>query len=205
VSSSRRSAARSAEARAGGVPRRLASVRRLGRDWAGTLLRPQVLIAFVALVAAVPYLLGSFGGRPADASLPPLGPAAGETLREVEMPLVIVDVGGGVRSALATVRAADHEAARLTAALAALRDVLVDEDVWPEAVAAPSAAIFESNRRRVVVVDVVQGERVAVSVAQEWAALRSLVETMRAAGADDVRIIVNGEVATTLWGHVALP
>lgn len=205
MSEARQSAARPAEARVGGVSRRSPRVRRTARDWTGTLLRPQVLLAFIALLAAVPYLLGSFGGRPADAPLPPFGPAAGETLREVEMPLVIVDGDGGVRSAFATVRAADHETARLTATLAALRDVLIDEDVWPEAVAAPTAAVFESNRRRVVVVDVVQEERVSVSVAQEWAALRSLVETMRAAGADDVRVIVNGEVASTLWGHVALP
>jgi hypothetical protein len=186
-------------------PQQPRSLRPRRRDWAGTLLRPQVLLALLALGAALPYLVGAFGSRPGEAALPPLGEGGDDPLREVEMPLVIVGTDGAVRSAFATVRSADHETARLRATLEALRDVLVEEGVWPAAVGAPSAIAYDANRRRIVVVDVAVAASVVTSVAEEWAALRSLVETMRAAGADEVRVIVDGAPAATLWGAVALP
>jgi hypothetical protein len=205
VSTSRPDAARPLEGQQGAASPPSTHLRRPRRDWPDTLLRPHVLLAVLTLAAAVPYLLASFGGQAVDVVLPPLGDGAGEAVREVEMPLVIVGVDGVVRSSMATVASADHETARLSATLAALRDQLVDDGIWPSEVAAPAAASFVSDRRRVVVVDVPVQGAVSTSVAAEWAALRSMVETMRAAGADDVRVIVDGGPAAILWGHVALP
>jgi hypothetical protein len=194
----------SSRSRAGASSR--PGARRARRDWPGLLLRPHVLIGALALVAAVPYLVGSFGGsQSVDSTLPSLGTRAPLVQREVEMPLVLATPGGGVRTVVEVVRSEDHDGARWTAALAALRDVLVAEGVWPISVQAPRVSTFETNRRRVAVIDVAVPGRVAVSVADEWAALRSMVETMRPAGADDVRVIVNGAPAATLWGEVALP
>ncbi|CAN5813504.1 hypothetical protein BH23DEI1_BH23DEI1_06270 [soil metagenome] len=192
-------------------PRKLEGVpaptrpRRRRRDWTATLARPHVIVAFLALVASLPYLLGAFGARSADVALPTFGEREGERVVEREMPLVIVGSDGVVRTAVATVESAGYDTSRLRATLAALRDTLVGDDVWPSDVGPPDVSLFESNRRRVVVIDVPAAGRLPISVAQEWATLRSLIETMRAAGADDVRVIVAGAPAATLWGNVALP
>lgn len=180
-------------------------LRRARRDWGATLLRPHVLVAFLAFVAALPYLFGAFGPRPAEAALPPLGAPSQERVQEWEMPVVLVGLDGAVRTVLVGLRSADHESARLAETAAAVRDALVDDGIWPSEIGAPTVGVFTSNRQRIVVVDVPSANASAVSVAQEWAALRSLTQTMHAAGADEVRIIVAGAPAATLWGNVALP
>jgi hypothetical protein len=181
-------------------------VSRAQRDWSRVLLRPQVLVAFVLAVLAAPYLFGATTGDGTPSPLPQLQAAGdGETAATLEVPLVVVDADGLTRPAFATVESAEHPTAVARATLEALRAGLVEEGVWPGEVPAPAALAFEANRRRVVVVDVQVPGPVAVSVAQETAALRSVIETLLAGGADDVRVLVNGAPAATLWGHVALP
>jgi hypothetical protein len=96
--------------------------------------------------------------------------------------------------------------ARLTAALTALRDDLLESGVWPREVEAPVGFVIELDRRRVAVVDVgALPARLVVDVADELASVRSLVATARlAASADEVRITVAGEERPSLWGRVAL-
>jgi hypothetical protein len=185
--------------------RRRTEAKRARRDWLGIILRPHVLVGVVAVAAALPYLLGSFASQSVEVAVPPFGVGPAIATRPVDMPLVVFGTDGATRTTLVSVRAAEHEAARWRATLVALRDALVSEGVWPESVAAPGVVAFTARGRTVAVVDVRVAPGVATSVAQEWASLRSLVETLEAVGADEVQVIVNGAPSATLWGHVALP
>ena len=105
----------------------------------------------------------------------------------LEVRFVVVDDLGLERPAFADAvlprDQAEDPGARLTAALAALRAELVAAAVWPASVAAPTAFVFELDRERVAVVDVGRpGPDEGVTVAQEWAALRSVVATARVDG-----------------------
>lgn len=199
---------RSARAAAGGVPAPVAGAADgTGRErwWAV----PQVLLPAVAFVVAALFAAATAFGPsvPPPPPLPGTGAVAARAIREVRY--VIVDELGLERPAFAEVElpvaAADDPGARLTAALALLRDERVAAGAWPPSVPAPSAFVFELDRRRVAVVDVGRPDPLdPPTVAVEHAALRSLVATARAeAGADDVRITVAGAPAASLWGHVS--
>lgn len=172
---------------------------------------PQVLLpAFAFVLAAVYAATAAFGPRSLPLpGVPAITADASETaVREVRF--VVVDEQGLERPAFADAvlarDRADDAGARLTAALAALRAERVAAGTWPASVAAPTAFVFELERRRVAVVDVgrpAPGE--GVTVAQEWAALRSVEATARVeVAADDVRVTVDGAPAAAFWGHVAL-
>lgn len=180
------------------------SVRRR-RPWSELLLRPQVLVGFMALVTALSWFVGGFD-RAASPTLPQLLlDAPPERLERTDVPIVVVDRDGLQRTQLVEVEAAGTEVARLQAALTALRDTLVDAGDWPAAVAAPRVYGYELQRRRVAVIDVsdlVPGAR--VDLLSAWAVLRSLRETAFAHGVDDVEVVVDGAPAASLWGQVAL-
>jgi hypothetical protein len=176
------------------------------------LTSPQVLLSGLALVLAALYALGALtGGTVATpVEVPTFDVEAVATVpREVRF--VVVDEAGLERPGFADValprERADDVATRLVAALAALRTDRLERGAWPPSVPAPDAFVYELERRTVAVVDVAAlGVGEGVGVAQELAALRSIVATARAeAGADEVRITVAGAPARSLWGHVALP
>jgi hypothetical protein len=175
------------------------------RAWLGIVLRPHVLIALVAALLSLPYLLASWPRPHAGVALPPLGEAGGAEVRSFEMPIVTVGSDGFPRSSMVVVESADFEIARYRATLAALREALVAEGLWPASVPPPEVATYSVERRRVAVVDVRVPRPVVVSVGQEWSVYRSLVETLRSLGADEVVVIVDGAPSDTLFGHVALP
>jgi hypothetical protein len=176
------------------------------RRWSDVLLRPQVLVAVLLAGSGVPWLLGGLsGGAPPR----PPGPLlVGEPLAaatRADVPIVVIDRDGLRRTLLVTVETLDVFDARLAGALRALREVLVEEGNWPVGVPAPTAQSYESQRRRVVVIDVRSlGSAPGVALTAELAALRSLQETAFAHGADDVRVVVDGSPAATLWGQIAL-
>jgi hypothetical protein len=174
------------------------------RDWLGIVLRPQVLIALVLAGTALPYLLTSTARPRVDVALPTLEEAGDPALRAFEMPIVLVGSDGVPRASTVTVESADFEGERYRATLAALREALVEEGLWPDAVPPPAVMTYSVERRRVAVVDVRPGGAVVATVSQEWAVYRSLVETLRSLGADDVVVVVDGAPADTLFGHVAL-
>ncbi len=172
---------------------------------------PQVLLPAFAIVLAALYAATAAFAPPTPPmpGVPAVAAVGTETaVREVRF--VVVDERGLERPAFAdAVLARDQvedPGARLTAALAALRTERIAAGAWPASVAAPTAFVFELDRRRVAVVDVGRpGSEDGVTVAQEWAALRSVVATARVeAEADDVRITVEGAPADAFWGHVAI-
>jgi hypothetical protein len=174
---------------------------------------PQVLLPALGLVLAVLYAATAALGPPAAPPPPGLPAVAidGTETATREVRYVVVDEQGLERPAFADAELARDQAedpgARLAAALAALRADRIAAGAWPSSVAAPTAFVFELDRRRVAVVDVGRpGPDEGVTVAREWAALRSIVATARVeAAADDVRITVEGAPANAFWGHVALP
>jgi hypothetical protein len=172
---------------------------------------PQVLLPAFLFVLAVVYVLATAfrPAAPPPPGVPSVAAGAIETVAR-EVRFVVVDEQGLERPAFAdAVLARDQvedPAARLTAALAALRAERVAAGAWPASVAAPTAFVFELDRRRVAVVDVGRpGPEDGVTVAQEWAALRSVVATARVeAAVDVVHVTVDGAPADAFWGHVAL-
>ena len=175
-----------------------------GPAWAA----PQVLIAIFALLLAVAFAVT--GGAPRIEPPPPLGGGdAPQPPVEVEVRYVVVDARGLERPGFADVAltGADDGSARLTAALAALRDDLLAGGAWPADVDAATGFVIELGRVRLAVVDVpAVPDDVRVDVDDELAVMRSLVATARAAvEADEVRITVAGEERPSLWGKVAPP
>jgi hypothetical protein len=173
---------------------------------------PQVLLPAFLLVLAVLFVVSSAFDPPSPPppALPTVAAGASETATR-EVRFVVVDELGLERPAFAdAVLARDQvedPGARLTAALAALRAERAAVGAWPTSVAAPNAYVFELDRRRIAVVDVARpGPEDGVSVAQEWAALRSIEATARVEAAVDVVVVtVDGAPSASFWGHVALP
>ncbi len=170
---------------------------------------PQVLLAWVLLAVAAVYAVSA---RPPTVEPPPPVPIARETAQrtvEREVRYVVVDEDGLERPGFADVAlpadAADDRSVRLSAAVDALRSDLVEAGTWPAAVAAPTALVFDLDRRAVAAIDLDPlPPAAAVSVAQEWSVVRSLVATARAeVGADEVHLTVAGTPAEAVWGHVA--
>ncbi len=172
---------------------------------------PQVLLALVLLALAAVYALGARRPTVAEPPRVPLSRESGLQLVEREVRYVVVDEEGLERPGFADVAlpadAADDRSVRLAAALEALRSDLVETGTWPATVAAPTALVFDLDRSAIAVIDLDPlGADAAVSVAQEWSVVRSLVASARAeVDADDVHLTVAGAPAETVWGHVAPP
>ncbi len=181
------------------------SALRQRRRFGDVVLRPHVLVGVLLLLAAAAWFVGGLRGvsvpRAPDL-LVDADASGGASVRDAA--IVVVDREGLSRTVVVEVRSSDAFEARLAAALAALRGTLIEAGIWPERVAAPTVLSYELQRRRVVVVDVPGLEGGGVDVLRELAVLRSLEETAFAHGADEVRVVVDGAPATTLWGQVAL-
>lgn len=175
-----------------------------GVRWAS----PQLLLTGFLFVMALAYAVSGAPQRPAPPPALVVGPEQPD-LRPLEVRYVVVDAMGLERPGYADVglpqRAVDDPSGRLTAALAALHTDLTATGSWPDGVGAPAGFVVELDRRRLAVVDVAAVPAgVSVDVADEWAALRSLVATARAAvAADEVIVTVDGQERPSMWGRVA--
>jgi hypothetical protein len=175
------------------------------RRWGDVVLRPHVLIALLVAGSAAAWLSGGF--RDATVLRAP------DLLTDVEVVapptsgdarIVVFDRDGLSRTVDVEVTSREAFEDRLAAALAVLRSTLIDDGAWPQQVGAPTVLAYEAQRRRVVVIDVPSLRGSGPDVLAELATLRSLEETAFAHGADEVRVVVDGAPAATLWGHVAL-
>lgn len=171
------------------------------RDWAS----PHVLVAALLVIAAAAYYLASapprVGPAPEVSAAEPAAPPTES--REVELHLA--DADGEVASETVTVNVRDDRGAAWEALVAALRERLVEAEVWPEALPAPRVFALEIDGRPTAVVDVVGAEEVAMDVADEERVLRSLRETLGAAGAARIAVLRNGAAVPTPLGHVGAP
>lgn len=168
------------------------------------LLTPHVMVAFLLLLAATALY---FGVRPAPLPEPPTVELASEddSLVQADVRLVMVDATGLEWQKSEHVSSGPGASQRLTAVMAALRESLVTEGVWPEELPAPEVFFETIERRSVAVINVRPPDDIAVSVAIESAIARALQGTAEVNGADDVVFLRDGAPAATLLGHVAVP
>ena len=165
---------------------------------------PQVLVAGLLLVAA----FGLVGPRQRRSTTPPPNidlTRAEDQVTPQDVRLVLVDAAGLERSSTVRLPVPAGASQRMAAVMAALRDSLVQLDVWPADLAAPRVFVETFDRQKVAVVDMLVVTPVGVSVAQELAILRSLTATAEANGVVAVRFLRNGLPAPTLLEHVAVP
>ncbi|HZJ10930.1 MAG TPA: hypothetical protein VFD39_14625, partial [Trueperaceae bacterium] len=99
------------------------------------LLTPQVIVAALLLVAALALLSSVDVVEPSDPPTVELVTAE-ETLSEVDVRLVLVDLEGLEWQRSESIAAPESVPGRLEAVLAALRLTLLEEGVWPEGLAA---------------------------------------------------------------------
>lgn len=168
------------------------------------LLTPQVLVAVLLLVAAVALLTGIRRVQPPAAPVVDLGAAAAQTV-SFDARLVLADDAQLEWQKVVRIDAPDTPPLRLAAVLAALRQALLDEGLWPTALPAPFVYLETIDRAVYAVLDVRTPEPIAVSVARERALLRAITATTLANGVDEVRFLRDGRPAETLLGHVAVP
>lgn len=163
---------------------------------------PQVLVAALLLLAAIQFALRAPEGPPP----PPTVNFAAEPAAPgdaVEVELALIEENGLERVVFREVSLPGEDAARWTAIFGALRAELREAGLWPADVAAPRAFAQRVAGRDVVVLDVDVPAGVAVDVGTEWRLVRSIQATAARHDAD-VRILVNGAAAETLFGHVAV-
>ena len=176
----------------------------LGRKLLAAALTPHVLAAALAFASALVVFLST---RPPELPPPPTvevtGGADGTVPADVR--LLLVDETGLEWQRAGRVQSPPGASARLTAVLAALREALLEEGVWPGELPAPRAFLETIERRRVAVVDLDPPPGLGVSVARERAIMRAIVGTAELAAADAVVFLRRGEPAETLLGHVAVP
>lgn len=171
---------------------------------AAAVATPQVLIAAILAGGALALIKPQRQGQGAaqgviERSVPEQEPVA------QDVRIVTVDEDGLERIRTVNLALPAGASQRLAAVLAALRDELVQEGIWPSDLPAPRVFVETRDRRTVAVIDMAVPAGSAVSVSQELALLRSLTATAEAGGALDVRFLRNGEPAGTLLEHVAVP
>lgn len=173
------------------------------RKLLAAVLTPQVLVMLLLLVAAT-ALLVSMRREPLPAP-PTVELTSGEeAMVPADVRLVMVDATGLEWQKSERIQSRPGASARLTAVMAALRESLVAEGVWPESLPAPGVFFETIERRSVAVIDVRPPDDIAVSVAVESAIARALRGTAEVNGADEVVFLRDGAPAQTLLGHVAV-
>lgn len=165
---------------------------------------PQVLVAGILALGAVGLIRPQRPGQGANQGVIERSDG-GQELSTQDVRVVMVGEDGSERSRSVRLALPLGASQRLAAVVAALRDELVQEGVWPNDLPSPRVFVETLDRRAVAVIDMLVPTGVAVSVAQELALLRSLTATAEANGALDVRFLRGGEPTGTLLEHVAVP
>lgn len=168
------------------------------------LLSKQVIISALVLIFTAAAVFGA--PRPAKPQPVRIELNATTAPQEAfEAALLLVDSAGREEERRAEVAARSGAAARLTAALAALKDRSAELGVWPAELPVPRVFTVGDAPALTAVVDLSNEVNVSVSVELELALLRSITGTLQLNGAADVRFLMNGEPTSTLLAHVAVP
>ena len=168
------------------------------------LLRPEVLLALVVMLAALVYYLVS--GREGRLPEPVIEISQPEerVLESQEVRLVRFDESGLENPTFVTVELPEAAGDRLEAILGALRTSMLD-DAWPAELPAPTVFVESLGRQSVAILDFRPDGPVSLSVAQEQRLLRSVEATVLANGADAVRYLLGGEATGVFLEHLAVP
>jgi hypothetical protein len=170
-----------------------------GVRWAS----PQVLVPALALIAAAGYALRA---APPEVSPPPeLTPAApAETqvgTRDVVLYLVDDELA---RPQVRALPDPSDASASLQAVVDALREALIEEGAWPEALPAPRAYALELERSPAAVLDLPEHD-VALDVAAERRIVASLRRTLLEQGIERLAFLRGGGPVEAWPSQLAVP
>jgi hypothetical protein len=159
-------------------------------------LLPTLLGALVLLAGIVAFV---------RSSPPPLTPPPQVALEAVpaspfEATLVGVTATGEVHET-ALLQSYPEPGARLAESLRALREWLLAEGGWPEALGAPRVFLVTPTH---AVLDFPLAALPTLSAEAEVQLIASLRRTAARQGVDEVTLLVNGRAPATFLGHVAL-
>lgn len=167
------------------------------------LVTPQVLTALLFVIGALALLLEAPRTEAPAPVVIELGtPEA--VMREQDAAFVVVDELGLERALVERMQLPDDQSARLTAMLGRLRELSMQQGVWPPDLPAPRAFVVQGTRGPAVIIDMLAPQPVGVSAEQEASLVRSMVATVQRNGVTDVRFLRNGRPTDTLLGHVAV-
>lgn len=162
---------------------------------------PQVILPSLALLASLAYLASSGGPRVGPPPEVNLGAARAAERSLAQAELVVLDTQGLARTLPVELRLPEDRAARWQTIVGALRERMLAEGGWPEALGEPTVYALTVQLRAAAVVDLPDAE-VALDVAQEERLLGSLERTLRSAGAERVAFLRGGRALATPLGHV---
>jgi hypothetical protein len=167
--------------------------------------RPSVILGALVFLIGFGALVASLFARPAPA--PPVVTFSQDeeaALPQVRGIVSVVESGGLERQLGVDVPAYQAANMRLQALYAELRDVLIEENLWPEALSAPRVFIRPSPQGEVAVLDFTLEAPVALTVADEWRLYLSLEQTALRQGISEIRVLIGGRASDTFLGHIAL-
>lgn len=170
-------------------------------------LRPHLLLAALLALAAFAYLLSN---APPDSARTtptvPVGEPQRPETRQAEVELVFVDEAGLVHARPRTLALAENQGTAWEAIVEAWREEALQEEIWPEGLAAPRVfAVSLDGDLRAVVDLPAEAAQVPLDVGRERRLLQGLERTLRAAGAADVAFLREGRAEGTPFGHVRVP
>lgn len=167
------------------------------------LATPQVLVALLLAIGGLALLLGAPRTPVVESVVIELG-AAEQVLREQDAAFVVVDELGLERVAVERLPLPENQGERLGVVLERLRELAIQQGVWPQELPAPQVFVVQNPGGPVAVVNVSVPQPVGVSVEQESALARALAATVQRNGVAQVRFLRNGRPTDTLLGHVAV-
>lgn len=170
------------------------------------------LVTLPTVLGALCFLLGLAllgvwpeGSRPEPVSISIDAPSTPES-REVQRPLTSYNQDLLERTTYVTLEVPDDPQGDLLAIIAALREELRAEGIWPEELPEPQLFLPElTGGERVAVLDFALREAVYTSITQERRLLESLKSTLRRNDIDRLHIMIDGRPSPTFLGHIALP
>lgn len=167
------------------------------------LVTPQVLVALLLALGGLALLLGAPRTEaPAPVVIDLETPEP--ELRDQDTIFVVVDEVGQERVVSERLALPDGAGARLAIVIARLRELSMQQGVWPVQLPAPGVYVVQGPRGPAAVIDLHVPEPVGVSVVQETALARTLLGTAQRNGVVEVRFLRDGRPTNTLLGHVAV-
>ena len=171
----------------------------------GLLLKPEVILAALLFVLGAGYLMGGLLEGGAELRVVELQAPEGRSMRAVEVQLVRFDPAGLEVPSFVTVEVPeDDEAGLYAATLAALRETLVADGVWPQELPAPVVFLPSVGRSSNLVLDFRFADKPSLTVAQERSLLDSIEATLAANGIDSASYLQNGQAARVFLEHLTV-
>lgn len=162
------------------------------------VLQPQLILSVLLLVLSLAALLRAL--NPPQVNLMEVSLELSEDPKKNEQVTLVISDGLRERFVETELPVASTHAERLLDILAGLKA----RSDWPEALQLPVVYLIREGGQDSAVLDF-PAVNVAVSVAQEWALLKSIEATLAAQGIDELRILKEGRADPLFLEHVSAP